>query len=98
MQITQRQTGNSQPNPLVSNLNTYALRAIPCVRGPGRFPSAIALTRDELRLLEGLATGGLPMPTHEQETIIPFCARFHEYDLRKRRSTRPSGPDNSATP
>jgi hypothetical protein len=43
------------------------------VRGPDRFPSAIALTRDESRLLEGLATGGLPMPTHEQETIIPFA-------------------------
>ena len=27
------------------------------VRGPDRFPSAIALTRDESRLLEGLATG-----------------------------------------
>src|SRR5271168_201441 len=27
------------------------------VRGPDRFPSAIALTRDESRSLEGLATG-----------------------------------------
>ena len=27
MPITQRQTGNSQPNPLVSNLNTYTLRS-----------------------------------------------------------------------
>ena len=27
MPITQRQTGNSQPNPLGSNLNTYTLRS-----------------------------------------------------------------------